>query len=120
MPRRSLNASKKAGEVDKPVVDPPVDVEEEPIETRASDEQQTNAHDKEEEEKVDVKEEGPTRRTRRSLLTKKNKTPLSSVVKMIDSTSASDASESEPELKVETKQSSSKIVACLGRKRRLR
>ena len=123
MPRRSINTAAEADKSgkrtrsDSIIEDAAHDVDGESNVIEVADEQ-TNASDKEE-EKVKVRNVAPTRRTRRSLMAKKNnKALLSSIV--IDSTSASDASESEVELKVETKPSSSKFVACLSRKRMLR
>lgn len=122
MPRRSINTAAEADKSgkrtrsDSIIEDAAHDVDGESNVIEVADEQ-TNASDKEE-EKVEVRNVAPTRRTRRSLMAKKNnKALLSSIV--IDSTSASDASESEVELKVETKPSSSKFVACLSRKRML-
>jgi len=123
MPRRSLSAVRKTAEIDKSehknsaVESVALDGEPNVTEEMA-DELQTNASCKEE-EKAELKTEAPTRRNRRSLMGKNHKAASNSAVKAIDSTSASDASESEPELKNESKPTSSKTITCLSRKRRL-
>ena len=124
MPRRSLSAVRKTAEIDKSehknsaVESVALDGEPNVTEEMA-DELQTNASYKEE-EKAELKTEAPTRRNRRSLMGRNHKAASNSAVKAIDSTSASDASESEPELKNESKPTSSKTITCLSRKRRLR
>jgi len=123
MPRKSVGATRKAAEAINSD-DCPDDenisedrVSREPEEDHRNEEDECRDHRQTEEEATT--NGPPTRRTRRSVLTKKNnRRPLETVAKMIDSTSASDASESEPEVKTESKPAFNKIVAKLGRKRR--
>ena len=138
MPRRSVSASKVTAEKSGKNVEEEEEEAAEPIEedskVEIGREDEEDAAVKPEgdndemvatgEEEYANKKELPARRTRRSLVVKKaisnGRKSLGSIVHVTDSTSASEASESEAEAKCDSKLGASKLIAKLGRKRRKR